>query len=244
MRALTQWSHDHPWPARILITILHFTLALAAICLGVLLYGLDVWLPAGVKYGGIALFLLGTLLYPMRKAGFNVLACNYSNSRRMAGLLLVASFIMICGGMNQRVQRVMAEAPTVEYQALPMVLHEGQSARELRRAERQERRELRRERQASRRALRSELRAIVKAMREESSNGQKVLLSILTILGALVLVYLLLALSCSIACSGAEGLAYIVFFAGLGLIIWGVVVVLRRIHGGQPPGRRPGLPTT
>ena len=64
---------------------------------------------------------------------------------------------------------------------------------------------------------------------KQSSEAGKVLLIILTILVALGAVYLLAALSCSIACGGAEALAYVVFLLGLGGIIFGVVKIIQSI---------------
>lgn len=66
-------------------------------------------------------------------------------------------------------------------------------------------------------------------MKAQKSGAGKGLLIFLTIVGALALLYLLAALSCSIACSGADGLAILVFVAGLGLIVWLSVVVIKRI---------------
>jgi hypothetical protein len=55
---------------------------------------------------------------------------------------------------------------------------------------------------------------------------------VLAVFVALILFFLLSVLTCSIACSGAEGLAYAIFFVGLGAIIFGLVRVIRRIKLG------------
>lgn len=76
------------------------------------------------------------------------------------------------------------------------------------------------------------LKKFIKDVRKKyksAGDGEKILLISLTIILALVLIYLLGALSCSIACGGAEGLAYVVFFLGLGGIIFGTVRVIRGI---------------
>ncbi len=61
---------------------------------------------------------------------------------------------------------------------------------------------------------------------------KKTLLSILTIIVALGLLFLIAALSCSIACSGAEALALLVGLAGLAAVIFFTRRVLRRIKFG------------
>lgn len=61
---------------------------------------------------------------------------------------------------------------------------------------------------------------------------KKTLLSILTIIVAIAVLFLVTALSCSIACSGAEALALLVGLAGLAGIIVLTRLVLRRIKFG------------
>jgi hypothetical protein len=72
------------------------------------------------------------------------------------------------------------------------------------------------------------LRNLVKKYKH-AGDGEKALLIILTILVALIVVYLLAALSCSIACGGMEALAYVVFILGLGGIVFGVVKIIEKI---------------
>jgi hypothetical protein len=55
---------------------------------------------------------------------------------------------------------------------------------------------------------------------KKSDTVGKILLVILILAAAVGLTYLLAALACSIACAGAEGLAYVVFFGGLiGIVV-------------------------
>lgn len=61
---------------------------------------------------------------------------------------------------------------------------------------------------------------------------KKTLLTILTIIVALGVLFLVAALSCSIACSGAEALALLVGLAGLAAVIVFTRLVLRRIKFG------------
>ena len=86
-----------------------------------------------------------------------------------------------------------------------------------------------------RQTLKAEVKAIVGQMKTQKVTGEQVLLIILTILLALLLLYGVAALSCSIACSGADGLAVLVFLLGLGLIVWLTVALIKKIS-------RRGLP--
>lgn len=66
-------------------------------------------------------------------------------------------------------------------------------------------------------------------MSRNIDDGGKAALTFLVILVALLLIYLLAALSCSIACSGMEGLAVVVAVVGAIAITFGVVAAIRGI---------------
>jgi hypothetical protein len=81
------------------------------------------------------------------------------------------------------------------------------------------------------------IKKFVKNIRNKYKNASKrdkTGMIIVAILVALGLIFLLGVLSCSIACGGAEGLAYAIFFIGLGAIIFGLVRVIKRINRGEP----------
>jgi hypothetical protein len=66
---------------------------------------------------------------------------------------------------------------------------------------------------------------------KQKSKGDKVGLTIAASLAFLGLLYLLSALSCSLSCSGMEGLAVIVGLGGLVGLIIGFVAVIKSIFG-------------
>ena len=85
------------------------------------------------------------------------------------------------------------------------------------------------------------IKKFVKKVRDKykkASKRDQGLMIALAIIVGLLLIGLLGALTCSIACSGAEGLAYVVFFLGLGGIIFGLVRVIQRIQRGKPRERK------
>ena len=73
------------------------------------------------------------------------------------------------------------------------------------------------------------VRIIRKAYKEEKK-GTRIALITLSIVVASILIILLAALSCEIACSGAEALAYILFIVGTSGIIFGLVRIIQRIN--------------
>jgi hypothetical protein len=82
---------------------------------------------------------------------------------------------------------------------------------------------------AEKKAQRKTLRQALKDYRK-TDNSKKGILIFLTILGALVVTFLLMAVSCSIACAGSELLAAMILAGGLGLIIWACIAIIRNIN--------------
>ncbi|MFL5808334.1 MAG: hypothetical protein ACJ749_02370 [Flavisolibacter sp.] len=79
------------------------------------------------------------------------------------------------------------------------------------------------------------IKKFVKDIRKKYRNGSKsdkTGMIILAIFVALLAIVLLGMLTCSIACSGAEALAYVLFIIGMGAIIYGLLRVIRRISNG------------
>jgi hypothetical protein len=74
---------------------------------------------------------------------------------------------------------------------------------------------------------------------KETSKGGKAALIILSVLVALALLFGLAALSCSIACGGAEALAAIVAIGGTALIVFFLVRMIRRIS--NPPPKKEAI---
>ncbi|WP_157472057.1 hypothetical protein [Neolewinella persica] len=97
----------------------------------------------------------------------------------------------------------------------------------------------------TRRSQIKELKATIKAWKKEHKGDRKtskfgqIMLIVLVIMGAVLAGLAVAALSCSLACSGAEGLAIIVMLAGVGGIILLSVVLIKNIIGANGPPARP-----
>ena len=66
----------------------------------------------------------------------------------------------------------------------------------------------------------------------DKKGGDQTALIILTCIVAVGLIYLLAAIACNLSCSGSDAAAVIVLVVGLAAIIWGMVVIMRRINRG------------
>ncbi|MEI9806500.1 MAG: hypothetical protein WDO16_00750 [Bacteroidota bacterium] len=91
------------------------------------------------------------------------------------------------------------------------------------------------------RVLKQEFKDQLKLYAKAKITGKKQeadrsLLIILTIIGALGLLYLVAALACSLSCSGAEVAAAIVGVIGVVAVVLGVIFIIKAIN--KRPGRR------
>jgi hypothetical protein len=67
--------------------------------------------------------------------------------------------------------------------------------------------------------------------KKDDNNSSKALLTILTILGAIGLLFLVILLSCEISCSGAETLGLIVLIGGGFMVVFAAILIILRIYG-------------
>jgi hypothetical protein len=216
MKSISIWAKHHVWPTRIIIILIIYPLLnLAGWLLGDLLYLNNIHLNLAWMYvlALVCFFLCAT--YPSRKNKQN----NFYVRQKLRDVLLALCtfcFIVLTGnnsntGVSENASAASvhaAMAATSSLRPTPWHLKKGKK-----------------------KTIRQMLQRLEKKYRD-AGKGTKVLLVILTLLAAVLLVYLLAALSCSVACSGAEALAYILFLVGLAGIIFGATRIIHRILKG------------
>lgn len=97
----------------------------------------------------------------------------------------------------------------------------------------------------NRKIARKQIRQFVQRFRKsyrDKSQGEKIALIALTVVGAFLLLLVLVGISCNIACGGAEALAYVVFFAGTFGIVFLAVRLIQRISRGRSRSRPAAAP--
>ena len=77
--------------------------------------------------------------------------------------------------------------------------------------------------------LKEQIKGIKKS--NDLSDGQKTLLTILSVLVALGLIVLITALACNLSCAGSDAAAVLVGVGGTALIIYLLVITIRSIYG-------------
>ncbi|WP_250630148.1 hypothetical protein [Rhodoflexus caldus] len=218
MRNLAIWAAAHPVDARFLIAMGHIFLVFNALWLGFLLYAANIRIPQQLTLLLLLLFAAVYLLYPAKQAKY------YTFGRRKAAdFILIAAYTFAIAGyynadwLAEEKARYLAERQSVTF------MQTATRARE------QPRENLSAFGQVKQ--LRKELRAALRQLKEDKplSGGMKALLIALSILGLLGVALLVAGIACNIACSGSEGLAWVVLILGWSGIIFLAVLLIRGI---------------
>lgn len=226
MRKISFWAKEHVWQSRLIIISIYLLLNGIGWLTGNLLLEIGVALGQGTAYLLSFLFILSVMLYPVhknRQRHKNI----YANRKMVDILLSSITFYFIVFTANQNNpyinQNSWVRATVIKNTNSSFIEEKPQAKAPI------PNKSLR----TKKPVLKKLLHQIKKQYRKADTAG-KVGLIALAILIAIILIYLLGALSCSIACSGSEGLAYVIFFLGTGAVIFFLVRIIRRIIKGNP----------
>jgi hypothetical protein len=213
MRIISTWARHNVWASRLLIIFFIYPLLnLTGWTLAVLLDESGLHLSPVLSY----IFSFGLLalifFYPSKKN-----RSHFKDSyqrRKMCDLLLACTsfgFILLTG---QQMDSSLPQSGGKAYAAIvqPPTHPYAKSKKEKRTVVQ----------------LMKKLRANYRRS-DNTGNGARIFVAVVV---AALLIFLLAGLACSIACGGAEALAYLVFVLGLGLIIFGLVRIIHRILKG------------
>lgn len=219
MRQISFWAKDHVWSTRLLIVLVIYPLLnLCGWFLGAAFFWEGSELPYFLYFFSLGAFFLVFIQY----AGSNNKKLAYWRRKTFDLLLVVTTFWLIVFTGNHwssssaqaPVNTSFASSPSPVSTILPTNKSKKQKVKFFKR-------------------LVKKLESHYKA----ASAPRKTLYIVLTVLVACLLIFLLSALACNIACAGSEGAAYVILFIGLAAIIFGVVRIIQRINRG--PRKKP-----
>lgn len=227
MKQLSFWAQQHKWAARIIIVAIYFLLNVIGFFLGDVLTAAEITLPGYLPYLLTIPFLAVFLFYPNRKEKARYK--NFYRSRKTADAALAGITFLLIICMSNRLSEqhewhIMA-AHSASVTPAPKNVEETN--------DRKKSIQPKKKNDFSIKQIKKELRKNLQTLRKEykaAADSGKTGLVVLSVLVALLLLYLLVVLSCSIACSGSEGLAWAVFIIGTGLIVLLLVRTIRRIN--------------
>jgi small-conductance mechanosensitive channel len=230
MRKLSSWARHHRHAARIIIIVGHLVLGLLAFYLSRLL---QVELSPSLAYTAVILFLITCLVYPSRQTRTRLRkSVAYRWQKTCDFILLVLAFFMTFSIAGSSFFSRLSPGQFVYGATMPAMQDKKPGAEEILAslAYRDKHSLTRSEKRILKKEFRNQLKLYTKAkLQGHKEEADKALLIILTIVAAVGLFALLAALTCSIACSGAEGAAIALLILGSAAIVLGVVLVINSI---------------
>ena len=237
MRKISLWAKHHRIQAIAFLVVIKLLLAVLAFYLGSVLLNLNVHIPFYVFIIALVALLIAAWLYPSRSRHSSISKNRfYAWQKSCDFLVATCSFVMIGTLVNTNLpipgsavsfasNVVTNTTPTAE-EILASLQYRDKST-----LTRQEKRILKEE-------FKKQLKiyAIAK-IKGDKGGASKTLPIILTIIAAVGLFFLVAAIACNLSCNGSDAAAVIVGVLGTALIIWGAVVLIKRISGGPKKDR-------
>ena len=230
MKRISSWASCHIIPARLLITSITLFLAALAYYTGITLYKMQIVLPANVIYACsfLALFI-AIAIYP-KKRNRLLKKWGYVQQKSCDFIVAGCSFMIICAGVNN--------GDTMK--ALPgaygttTVRHPRAAEDILRSLNSGNKPSLsHREKRVLKKEFFHQLKifTVAKAIddKQKADDAWKI---ILVIIAALGLLYVLSLLVCTLSCNGSGFAATAVLVLGLAAVIWGSILLIKRIQRG------------
>ena len=224
MKNLSTWASKNRTKSILLLIFLHILLGYFYFYTGVFFYLEGIKTPKILVPIASSLFILAWLFYPIKEAQQGIYKNTFFKRKFWQSIALISAAIFFIHAGNHLSRAAMANE-VVTYHAESVVL----DSKELHRNNKRQARSLKRSlRKKFRQRLRSKIKQLFQ-FRKRSEQGRKILYFVLIILGAIFLTFLLIGLSCTIACSGNEALSIIVLLGGFFLILWGLVAIYRKM---------------
>ena len=235
MRNISLWAFRHKRVTRLLFIIVYALLNLTALFFNEVLLDAGVVIPLYLSYLLCIPFLLALVVYPSKKEKYRFKNF-YVLQKTMDGVLATLSFCLVVCAINQHMQAPKYFSYTPVSAAEPS-LKPGKPLQHIKARVKQYSFVLKHWKQLKKnyQLLRNEYR--------QAAGSDKVAAIILVSLLAAGLLLLIAGLSCNLSCSGNEGAAVAVGILGTGLVVFLLVIAIRRINRGpKTEARKASLP--
>lgn len=217
---ISYWAKENLWKARMLIIMGLIALTNCAIFWGELLHEEGFYLSDSILYVSAIVFIGFAITYPISNSHQKK---NVFLQRKLSDftLMLTTALMVMVQSNHLASNKPYTSSLQMEgtaYAWVPKKI-ENSKTEQLPSLNKEEKRNFKK-------AIISELKA-----NKSYSNGEKVVLTLLSVLGAAALLILLAMAVCNLSCSGAEGAAVLVAVAGVGAVVFLFVLIMKRIHG-------------
>lgn len=217
-RKISQWATMNPWKTRSIITGIQLVMATGGILLGERLDDRGTHFSDLSNNLLVGAFLTSALLYPVRKSSIKFFRHTLLRQKTYDLALFLSGFMLMVNVGNQYSNPTTYFANLIDNRNLNSQ-HESVSNNNIQ--------------APAHLVLYQNEKQLQDKPAAPQKNGWrtfgKILLTLLAAAAGCGLGYLLLLLSCNIACSGMEGLAYVVLIGGGILIIGSLIWVIKKI---------------
>src|SRR5688500_4178191 len=248
MKKISTWAKNNKWLARILVIVCHILLNAIGIITGILISDLGINIPVAALPFLIIVVLCGFIFYPRKPGKRNNIDKNvfYTQRKRWDFILAASTFLIILyignhfdnplknySGIYAAVSSASSLPGDSTIKSYKKIADFNASLKDndgklLKWKERKK-------------VLKEQLKGIRKS--GDLSKGEKAALTIVSILLALGLLYVVAALACGLACNGADAAAWVVLIGGTAVVALILVIVMKAIYSNRKARRKlEGLP--
>jgi hypothetical protein len=227
MKNLSIWAKRNRNKAICVTIILHILLSYFLFYVGALFYTEKIIFPFGLTYFSGALFLIAYIFYPMKYVQSGIFRRTFFREKiwQFVAMISAAIFMVFIGNYSSQ-SAFAPQNQMQEYSARTIAL----DIKKDNVVEKKNKRKLIRK---AKRQLQKRIRKNVRQLRKsgkERTRSERGLLIVLSVIVAVLVGFLVLGLSCSLACAGNEILAVFVLLGGLALIIFGIIAVVKAVY--------------
>lgn len=201
-------------------------------CVGRSLSEMDIIVSESLGFFTLFIFIVAALLYPSKSGSISYRKYFYPKQKICDFTLAACTFILMVSITNNQLYHVTTPS---SYASSNITISKPPTAEEILASLKY--RDKKTLTKPEKKILKQEFKKQLKVFTKATLSGNKkdadnAALVILVIIGAIGLTLLLSALVCSLSCGGADGLAVAVALLGLTAIIWGSIVLIKRINRG------------
>jgi hypothetical protein len=196
---LQAWSHKNKFKARAIIILTRIALTITGFAAGINLFEAGYILPQYSKFVFACMFLVGILTYPFKKTNRDKISGIFRS--RIQGLLMSLGGLFLCISLGNNVAHENSQGINTDHHINKRSSDYFESKKDA--------------------------PALLSYEDDENDTASYVLRSILLVLtfvSVIVIQFLLIVLSCSLACDGAEGTAATILFGGTILLAFLTVI--------------------
>lgn len=221
----SRWGKNHVSVARFLIVCSHLLLTALALWSGLVFAQHSITISNNVFLGALFFFMMALLLYPSKSKRNFIQQYKYQKS---CDLVLVATtFLMILQVGNQFSNQDLPSISSFQNTVQASMLSKPSDGSLTNKVTTPPHKLSWKEKiQLKKNLIRKYFE-----QEKEYSDGEKVGYTILGILGATLLLFLVVILACNLSCSGAEGLAIMVAIVGTSGIIFLLALLFKELFG-------------